>query len=54
MISRFLQDLKNIQKNWWSRRLNAHHFLKYLYKKNNKNFILSLDAIITYFVNKII
>lgn len=45
---------KKYSKNWWSRRLNAHHFLKYLYKKNNKKFHLSLDAIITYFVNKII
>ena len=45
---------KKFSKNWWLRRLEAHQFLKYLYKKNNRNLPLTFDAIITYFVNKFI
>ncbi len=45
---------KKFSKNWWLRRWEAHQFLKHLYKMNNRNLPLSLDGIITYFVNKII
>ena len=45
---------KKYSSNWWKRRYEAHKFLKYLYKKNNKKLNFSADKILTSLINKFI
>ena len=42
---------KKFSKNWWIRRKEAHGYMKYLLLINNKKDILSVDEILTKFVN---
>tara|TARA_X000000950_G_scaffold38683_1_gene41356 strand:- start:8141 stop:8935 length:795 start_codon:yes stop_codon:yes gene_type:complete len=47
-------NFRKFSLNWWTRRLEAHKFLDFLYKKNNlKNFI-SFDRLFTKLINRFI
>ena len=53
-INTVSSNFKKFSKSWWRRRREAHNFLKYLYKINNKKFSLSLDTFATFIVNSLI
>ena len=51
-----MSKLKKFSRKWWIKRLDAHFFIQYIYKKNNikyfKNYDFYLTTIIVYFLNK--
>jgi glycosyltransferase involved in cell wall biosynthesis len=48
------QEFKTFNKNWWLRRGQAHNFIKYLSNKKKFKKKISLDKIITQFINYLI
>jgi len=48
------QKFKTFNKNWWLRRGQAHNFIKYLSNKKKFKKKISLDKIITQFINYLI
>ena len=46
-------EYKFLSKNWWSRRMEAHNFIIYFFKKNNIKYKKNLDYSITKLINKI-
>ena len=51
-----MSKIKKFSKIWWLKRLEAHNFIKHVYKKNNlkygKNYDFYLTKVIIYFLNK--
>ncbi len=45
---------KFLGKEWWKRRLEAHEYIKFFFKKNNILYLKNLDYLITIFFNKFI
>ena len=45
---------KFLGKLWWQRRLEAHEYIKFFFKKNNIQHIKNLDYLITTLINKFI
>ena len=43
-----------LSKNWWSRRKEAHDFIKYFFVKNNIKYKKNIDYFLTHLINKII
>ena len=42
---------KFMSKNWWIRRMQAHHYIKYFFIKNNISYKKNFDYFITQFIN---
>ena len=42
---------KFMSKNWWTRRMQAHHYIKYFFIKNNIPYKKNFDYFITQFIN---
>jgi len=42
---------KHLSVNWWRRRMQAHNFIKFFFKKNKIHYKPNLDYFLTYFVN---
>ena len=40
-----------LKKNWWLRRLEAHNYIKFFFNRNNLNYKINLDYLITKIVN---
>lgn len=51
-----MSKIKKFSKIWWLKRLEAHNFIKHVYKNNNlkygKNYDFYLTKVIIYFLNK--
>lgn len=47
-------NFKHLSKNWWNRRMHAHAYIKYFFKKNKIVYKKNLDFYLTSFFNKII
>lgn len=45
---------KFLGKPWWKRRLEAHEYVKFFFKKNNIHHFKNLDYLITILINKLI
>ena len=45
---------RHFSKAWWKRRLQAHNFIKFFFKKNQIQHSINLDYLITIFMNKIL
>jgi glycosyltransferase involved in cell wall biosynthesis len=47
-------NFKFLSKAWWKRRMQAHNFIKFFFKKNNIYYRKNFDYFITLFLNKFI
>ena len=45
-------NYKFLSKNWWSRRMEAHEYVMYFFKKNNIEHKKNFDYYITNIINK--
>ena len=44
-------NFKHLSKNWWMRRLEAHNFVKFFFKKHKIKYKKNFDFYLTYFMN---